>query len=98
MVRWLSQPHNPMLITSELQYLINHILNIDSSLGFTMPNTAALAQTNAVTGVGSLSAQAELCFSEQGYLPTFTLVDYYDVGNGSVFGSSSSLRNLDVAD
>lgn len=30
--------------------------------------------------------------AEQGYMPTFTLVDYYDVGDGSVFRELSRTR------
>lgn len=50
-----------------------------------VPDTSSLNQTNAATGYGSLGTQADACISEFGYPPTFTLVDYYDVGNGSVF-------------
>lgn len=57
---------------------------------FPIPDTALLPQTNAVTGVGSLMAQADLCLAQQPYAPTFTLVDFYDVGNGSVFREPSS--------
>lgn len=53
---------------------------------FPVPATGALGQTNAVSGTGSLGVQASACAAQQGYNPTFTLVDYYDVGNGSVFG------------
>lgn len=71
------------------QYLVNHYLDRNVTLlGQTIPvpDTDQLKQTNAATGYGSLGTQADTCFSNWGYLPTFTLVDYYDVGNGSVFG------------
>lgn len=55
---------------------------------FPVPATSALGETNALSGTGSLGAQASACAAQQGYNPTFTLVDYYDVGDGSVFGES----------
>ena len=73
------------------QYLINHYLDENITLlGQTIPvpDTGSLNQTNAATGYGSLGTQADACVSEFGYPPTFTLVDYYDVGNGSVFRES----------
>jgi len=74
-----------------LQYLVNHYLDVNQTiLGTTVPvpATSSLEETNAVNGTGSLGAQAETCLAQHGYYPTFTLVDYYDVGNGSVFGAS----------
>jgi hypothetical protein len=72
------------------QYLVNHYLDYNTTLFGTtipVPSTSELEQTNAVSGTGSLGEQAATCLSEHGYYPTFTLVDYYDVGNGSVFGA-----------
>lgn len=61
-------------------------------LGMAIPVPAEqeLLQTNAVSGYGSLGAQADTCIAQHGYAPTFTLVDYYDMGNGSVFRESGS--------
>lgn len=75
-----------------LQYLINHFLDVNMTvLGMTIPvpATQELETTNAVSGTGSLGAQASECAAQHGYNPTFTLVDYYDVGDGSVFGESA---------
>jgi hypothetical protein len=73
-----------------MQYLINHFLGVNTTiLGTTFPVPArqSLNTTNGLTGVGSLTAQSDLCVSQQGYKPTFTLVDYFDMGN--VFRSLS---------
>ncbi|KAK4055629.1 hypothetical protein OIV83_000175 [Microbotryomycetes sp. JL201] len=78
-------------------YLINHNLNVNKTLlGQTIPVPAVneLAQTNAATGTGSLGAQAQTCETNWGYKPTFTLVDYYDVGDGSVFQYAASLNGV----
>lgn len=67
---------------------MNHFLDVNISLfGTTIPIPAisSLPSTNAMTGTGSLSEQSNLCLSQHGYLPTFVLVDYFDMGN--VFGS-----------
>jgi len=75
-----------------LQYLVNHYLDVNTTIFgqvVPVPATSALEETNALTGTGSLGAQASTCLAEHGYYPTFTLVDYYDVGNGSVFGASA---------
>lgn len=77
------------------QYLINHFLDVNMTLlGTTIPvpATQELETTNAATGTGSLGAQASECVAQHGYNPTFTLVDYYDVGDGSVFGESADGR------
>jgi hypothetical protein len=79
---------------SSLQYLVNHFLDVNITfLGedIPIPATSELTQTNAATGPTSLGKQANSCFANWGYWPTFTLVDFYDVGNGSVFGVYLSL-------
>lgn len=76
-----------------LQYLVNHYLDVNVTLlGQTIPipATSELTQTNAATGTTSLGEQADTCYAAHQYYPTFTLVDFYDVGNGSVFGQCSS--------
>ena len=56
---------------------------------FPAPATQALNTTNALgPGTGTLLEESNNCLSLHGYLPTFTLVDFYDMGQGSVFGSS----------
>ncbi|TNY21240.1 PLC-like phosphodiesterase [Rhodotorula diobovata] len=78
-------------------YLVNHYLDVNQTiLGTTVPvpATSSLEETNAVNGTGSLGAQAETCLAQHGYYPTFTLVDYYDVGNGSVFEYAAKLNGV----
>ncbi|BGP15184.1 hypothetical protein JCM10213_008675 [Rhodosporidiobolus nylandii] len=78
-------------------YLVNHYLDRNETLfGQTIPVpfTAELEQTNAATGDTSLGAQAATCLAQHGYYPTFTLVDYYDVGNGSVFEYAANLNGV----
>ncbi|KAK4057962.1 hypothetical protein OIO90_001181 [Microbotryomycetes sp. JL221] len=78
-------------------YLINHNLNENKTLlGQTIPVPAVnqLEQTNAVSGSGSLGAQAQLCESNWGYKPTFTLVDFYDVGDGTVFQYAANVNGV----
>ncbi|SCV71075.1 BQ2448_3837 [Microbotryum intermedium] len=78
-------------------YMMNHFLGRNVTLlgeTFTVPATSSLNQTNAATGTGSLGAQALSCFSQYKYYPTFTLVDYYDVGNGSVFQYAAKLNGV----
>ncbi|BGP07212.1 hypothetical protein JCM10049v2_003043 [Rhodotorula toruloides] len=78
-------------------YLVNHYLDVNMSIAgstFPVPATGALDQTNAVSGTGSLGVQASACAAQQGYNPTFTLVDYYDVGNGSVFEYAAQLNKV----
>ncbi|SCZ98179.1 BZ3500_MvSof-1268-A1-R1_Chr7-1g09041 [Microbotryum saponariae] len=82
---------------SNKMYMMNHFLGRNVSLlgeTFTVPATSSLNQTNAATGTGSLGAQASSCFSQYKYYPTFTLVDYYDVGNGSVFQYAAKLNGV----
>ena len=55
-------------------YLINHFLDKLAG-GQPVPNIAALPQTNAASGPGSLGAQADECTGEYGRPPTFLLVD-----------------------
>ncbi|GAA5844082.1 hypothetical protein JCM9279_003727 [Rhodotorula babjevae] len=78
-------------------YLVNHYLDVNTTIFgqvVPVPATAALEETNTLTGTGSLGAQASTCLAEHGYYPTFTLVDYYDVGNGSVFEYAAELNGV----
>ncbi|KAM0747439.1 PLC-like phosphodiesterase [Meredithblackwellia eburnea MCA 4105] len=79
-------------------YLINHFLDVNVTLGTTVFPTPAvneLGTTNAVgPGTGTLLQNSNACYSEHGYLPTFTLVDFYDVGNGSVFQYAAQLNGV----
>ncbi|KZT57873.1 PLC-like phosphodiesterase [Calocera cornea HHB12733] len=76
---------------------INHFLDTASSLGslgVTTPNKAALGTTNAVSGAGSLGAQAAVCLAANGRAPNFMLVDFYEVGAGSVFQVAAGLNGV----
>ncbi|GAA5970538.1 hypothetical protein JCM11641_007345 [Rhodosporidiobolus odoratus] len=78
-------------------YLMNHYLDHNTTLfGQTVPVPATdeLEQTNAATGTTSLGTQAATCLAQVGYYPTFTLVDFYDVGNGSVFEYAAALNKV----
>lgn len=80
-------------------YLMNHFLDVNTTLfGQTIPvpDTARLAETHASSGgAPAMSAQADQCFANHGYYPTFTLVDYYDVGNGSVFEVAAQMNGVE---
>ncbi|EJU00025.1 PLC-like phosphodiesterase [Dacryopinax primogenitus] len=76
---------------------INHFLDIGTTIagiGITMPDKPALPQTNAVSGPNSLGAQAQECVAENGRAPNFLLVDYYEVGGGSVFEVAAELNGI----
>ncbi|GAA6046402.1 hypothetical protein JCM3770_004901 [Rhodotorula araucariae] len=78
-------------------YLMNHFLDVNTTIlgsTYAVPAEAELEQTNAVSGTGSLGAQASECLTQHGYYPTFTLVDYYDVGDGSVFEYAAQLNGV----
>ncbi|ORY91589.1 PLC-like phosphodiesterase [Leucosporidium creatinivorum] len=78
-------------------YLVNHYLDVNVTLlGQTIPipATSELSQTNAATGITSLGEQADTCYAAHQYYPTFTLVDFYDVGNGSVFEYAATLNGV----
>ncbi|GAA5869989.1 hypothetical protein JCM8547_001434 [Rhodosporidiobolus lusitaniae] len=83
--------------SDDKMYLVNHYLDVNTTLfGQTIPvpATSELEKTNAATGDTSLGEQAATCLAEHGYYPTFTLVDYYDVGNGSVFEYAANLNGV----
>ncbi|KAG0665651.1 hypothetical protein C6P46_006435 [Rhodotorula mucilaginosa] len=96
--RVTGSPENKMALGLVIsQYLINHFLDVNMTLlGTTIPvpATQELETTNAATGTGSLGAQASECVAQHGYNPTFTLVDYYDVGDGSVFEYTAKLNGV----
>ncbi|PWY81851.1 PLC-like phosphodiesterase [Aspergillus heteromorphus CBS 117.55] len=80
-------------------YMANHNLNIDvsiASISLLLPNTAALNQTNAVSGYGSLGLMAQNCTAMWNRPPNFLLVDYYNDGNfnGSVFEVAAEMNNV----
>lgn len=78
-------------MSCSMQYLMNHFLDINTTIlgqTFPVPDRNSMAITNGLKGTGSLTAQVAQCNGLYGYPPTFTLVDYFDVG--SVFRESLS--------
>ena len=78
-------------------YMTNHNLNYEISLlgnSLLVPNIPLLNVTNNVTGYGSLGLGAENCYDEWDYPPKFLNVDYYNVGNGSVFEVAAKYNNV----
>jgi hypothetical protein len=78
-------------------YMANHNLNYDINIlgnSLLVPNIPLLNITNNVTGDGSLGVAAALCKSEHGNPPKFLNVDYYNVGNGSVFKVAAQYNNV----
>lgn len=78
-------------------YMINHYL--DKNMTFfgsqiPVPDTAALEQTNAASGAGSLGQSADECAAQHGRYPTFMLVDFYDIVDGSVFQAAANLNGV----
>jgi len=82
--------------SSTEMYLINHFLdmNVNIIASTIAPNKAALNQTNAVNGVGSLGTQASNCATQYGRNPNFMLVDFYEYGGGSVFQVAATLNGV----
>ncbi|TVY55655.1 putative secreted protein, partial [Lachnellula suecica] len=81
----------------ERLYMTNHNLNYDITLlgnSLLVPNIPDLATTNAVSGNGSLGASTALCNETWNYPPKFLNVDYYNVGNGSVFEVAAKFNNV----
>ncbi|KAL9021357.1 MAG: hypothetical protein Q9185_001468 [Variospora sp. 1 TL-2023] len=88
-------------------YLVNHNLNTELTLaGITIlaATVSLLNETNNVTGPGSLGETADDCTDQrhaaEGVVerwsrpPNFLLVDYYNVGAGSVFKVAAELNNV----
>ncbi|KAL8914470.1 MAG: hypothetical protein Q9171_000975 [Xanthocarpia ochracea] len=78
-------------------YMANHNLNTELTLvGITLlvPTVSLLNQTNNVTGFGSLGAMAQDCNELWSRPPNFLLVDYYNVGSGSVFEVAAEHNNV----
>jgi len=80
--------------SSTEMYLINHFLDTVVVFGQPSPDTAALVQTNGVSGTNSLGAQVDICLATQGRPPNFLLVDYYEFGGGSVFTVAATINGV----
>jgi hypothetical protein len=81
----------------ERLYITNHNLNCEISLlgnSLLVPNIPLLNVTNNVTGFGSLGVNAQQCNETWNYPPKFLNVDYYNVGNGSVFEVAAKYNNV----
>lgn len=78
-------------------YLMNHNLNYDINLlgnSILVPNIPLLNVTNNVTGFGSLGNATADCNSTWNFPPKFLNVDYYNVGNGTVFEVAAKYNNV----
>ncbi|TKA75510.1 hypothetical protein B0A49_05423 [Cryomyces minteri] len=81
----------------ERMYMANHNLNAEINFlgaSLLLPNTAQINQTNAVSGFSSLGLMANTCTTDWNRPPNFLLVDFYDVGNGSVFEVAAQHNNV----
>lgn len=59
-----------------------------------VPDVSSLEQTNSESGEGSVGLSADQCAAQHGQYPTYILVDYYDVGGGSVFAVAADLNGV----
>jgi hypothetical protein len=78
-------------------YIANHNLNTELELlgnSLLVPTQPLLGETNAVAGYGSLGLAATNCNGMWGKPPTVLNVDYYNVGNGSVFEVAAKWNNV----
>lgn len=78
-------------------YMVNHNLNTELTLlgnSILVPTVPLLNVTNAVNGSGSLGVSAEQCTADHGTPPNWLNVDYYNVGNGSVFEVAAKWNNV----
>jgi len=79
-------------------YMVNHNLNYDISIlgnSLLVPNIPLLNITNDNgTEFGSLGLSAQQCNTTWNYPPKFLNVDYYNVGNGTVFDVAAKYNNV----
>jgi hypothetical protein len=79
-------------------YMVNHNLNYEISLlgnSLLVPSIPLLNVTNSNgTEFGMLGLNAEQCNETYAYPPKFLNVDYYNVGNGSVFEVAAKYNNV----
>ena len=61
-------------------YIVNHFLDVDI-LGIDVPDREAAARTNAVSGEGSIGAQAAKCEALYDRAPNAILLDFVDQGD-----------------
>ncbi|KAJ9318269.1 hypothetical protein DTO271D3_1526 [Paecilomyces variotii] len=84
----------PGASASGRMYIVNHFLDVDI-LGVLVPDRVAAPTTNAVSGNGSIGAQAALCEGLYGRVPNFVLVDFTD--QGDVLGAQESLNGFEAS-
>ncbi|KAL8674972.1 MAG: hypothetical protein Q9168_000676 [Polycauliona sp. 1 TL-2023] len=78
-------------------YMANHNLNTELTLAgssLLVATVSLLNETNSVEGFGSLGAMAHDCTERWARPPNFLLVDYYNVGSGSVFEVAAEYNNV----
>ncbi|KAL8699552.1 MAG: hypothetical protein Q9224_001361 [Gallowayella concinna] len=78
-------------------YMANHNLNTELTLvgrSLLVVTVSLLNETNNVTGFGSLGLMADQCKERWLRSPNFLLVDYYNVGAGSVFEVAAQHNNV----
>ncbi|KAM0281574.1 hypothetical protein ACHAQH_003443 [Verticillium albo-atrum] len=78
-------------------YLLNHNLNLNYPLfgsNILVPAVVLLNETNAVEGYGSLGVGTQGCVDDWGRAPNILNVDFYDVGDGSVFEVAAKFNNV----
>jgi len=91
----------PGLLPKDAQdrlYMTNHNLNFDISIlgeSLLVPNIPLLNVTNSnSTAFGALGLTTQQCNDTWSYPPKFLNVDYYNVGNGSVFEVAAKYNNV----
>ncbi|TVY41485.1 putative secreted protein, partial [Lachnellula cervina] len=95
-----SFPSPPNLSANDAKnrmYLTNHNLNYDINVlgnSLLVPEIPLLNITNNITGDGSLGVGTQDCMQAWGYAPKFLNVDFYNVGNGSVFEVAAKYNNV----
>lgn len=72
-------------------YIVNHFLDVDI-LGVLVPDRLRAPKTNAVSGEGSIGAQADLCRSKHSRSPNVILVDFID--QGQVMAAQNKLNGF----
>lgn len=89
---------NQTVARDDYMYLANHNLNQEISLlgeSLLLPATSSLNVTNAAgLETGMLGAMTQNCTETWNRAPNFLLVDYYNVGSGSVFEVAAKYNNV----
>jgi len=78
-------------VAAQRMYIMNHYLDTNI-FRMDLPDRYDAKSTNAATGNGSISAQADLCQQLHGRPPNGVLVDYFD--RGSIFEAQNALNGF----